>query len=158
MLFRKLHSADTPFKTNRFYSGSVSKHSFYFVHFYLHLCHKKKDRSTVSTSKHVRSTITCQAAPFDMWPLKAKQVSLRNGNKRERERDENTRHSESVDISVSSQESQSVLEMTEDWKMLSLFMQSAGSRRVDGEYSENTLALFHLTGARVAPSAWPGKL
>lgn len=86
MLFRKLHSADTPFKTNRFYSGSVSKHSFYFVHFYFHLCHKKKDRSTVSTSKHVRSTITCQAAPFDMWPLKAKQVSLRNGNKRERER------------------------------------------------------------------------
>lgn len=69
-----------------------------------------------------------------------------------RERDKNTQHSESVDISVSSQESQSVLEMTEDWKMLSLFMQSAGSRRVDGEYSENTLALFHLTGARVSVS------
>lgn len=31
-------------------------------------------------------------------------------------------------------------------------MQNVSSQGVDGEYSENTLALFHLTGARVSAS------
>lgn len=77
-----------------------------------------------------------------MWPLKATQVIPRNVNNREREK--NSGHGESVDISVSSQESESVLEMTESWKMLSecrCLCRTCARGEWTGKYSEHTLSL-----------------